>query len=383
MKQKIENPFNPGNKKIIVFTAFADTAEYLYENLAPYFKDNYSLNTALITRSKRAANINSIPTDINTLLTCFSPISKEKSILYPHINETIDILIATDCISEGQNLQDCDFLINYDIHWNPVRIIQRFGRIDRIGSKNESITMVNFWPDISLDNYINLKQRVEDRMRISVMTSTGDGNILDENQRELKYRKLQLQRLKEEVADLEELREGVDITDLGLNDFRIDLANLHKIYDTAGNIPEGLHAVVPSQGVVNPGVLFVLKNINESININRINRLHPFYLVYIENSGTILYTHVESKKILDAFRKLSKGLIEPVYELCELVRNETDDYHNMKNYSELLKKAIQSILNTEEEKEVQSLFRKGGTSVLTEKFVGVEDFKLVSFLIIK
>src|SRR5690606_26553998 len=192
-----------------------------------------------------------------------------------------------DCISEGQNLQDCDYLINYDIHWNPVRIIQRFGRIDRIGSKNESITLVNFWPDISLDNYIKLKQKVEDRMRISVMTSTGDGNILDENQKELEYRKVQLKKLQVDVTDLEDLREGVDITDLGLNDFRIDLSNFFKQYGELKDIPEGLHAIVPANENLRPGTLFVLKNVNDKININKLNRLHPYYLVYIENNGNI------------------------------------------------------------------------------------------------
>lgn len=383
IEHKIKNPINPDNKKAIVFTAFADTAEYLYAQLSQYFKQNYGLNTALITGSRRASTCENVPADINTLLTCFSPLSKDKALLYPEIHDEIDILIATDCISEGQNLQDCDYLINYDIHWNPVRIIQRFGRIDRIGSKNESITLVNFWPDISLDNYIKLKQKVEDRMRISVMTSTGDGNILDENQKELEYRKVQLKKLQVDVTDLEDLREGVDITDLGLNDFRIDLSNFFKHYGELKDIPEGLHAIVPANENLRPGTLFVLKNVNDKININKLNRLHPYYLVYIENNGNILYRHVDFKKILDAMRLLCKGKTEPLLNLCEQVSRETDEYHQMDFYSDLMKKSIQSILETEEEKEVLSLFRAGGTFALNEKFKGIEDFKLISFLIIK
>ena len=383
IKEKIENPLNSNNKKVIVFTAFADTAGYLYNNLGEIFKNEYQINTALITGSKRVTTAKSIPTELNALLTCFSPQSKDKDLVFPTITEDIDILIATDCISEGQNLQDCDYLINYDIHWNPVRIIQRFGRIDRIGSTNESITLVNFWPDITLDNYINLKQRVEDRMLISDMASTADDNILKENQKDLEYRKIQLKKLQDEVTDLEDLREGIDITDLGLNDFRIDLSNFIKEYGEMVDIPEGIHAVFPSTEILKPGVIYVLKNINENININKLNRLHPFYLVYINNEGELIYSHIDSKKILDAIRMLSKGIKEPIASLCEQLNTETQEYHNMYVYSELLKKSIATILETEDEKDVMSLFKSGGTHVMKEKFKGIEDFKLISFLIIK
>lgn len=380
---KIEKPFNQNNKKVIVFTAFADTADYLYKNLSTLFKDKFSINTTLISGSRRVTTAKTIPTELNTLLTCFSPVAKDKELLFPKIDEEIDILIATDCISEGQNLQDCDYLINYDIHWNPVRIIQRFGRIDRIGSKNDSITLVNFWPDMTLDNYINLKQRVEDRMLISDMASTADDNILKENQKDLEYRKIQLQKLQDEVTDLEDLREGIDITDLGLNDFRIDLSNFIKEYGEMTDIPEGIHAVVQSTVTLKPGVIYVLKNINESININKLNRLHPFYLVYINKEGKLLFNHIDSKKILDAIRMLSKGIKEPITSLCEELNRETEEYHNMSAYSELLKKSISTILETEDEKEVLSLFKSGGTSVMKQKFKGIEDFKLISFLIVK
>lgn len=383
LENKIRNPINPDNKKVIVFTAFADTANYLYSNLQERFKTNFGINTALITGSRKISSAAHIPSDINALLTCFSPLSKGKELVYPELKESIDILIATDCISEGQNLQDGDFLVNYDIHWNPVRIIQRFGRIDRIGSVNESITMVNFWPDVTLDAYINLKQKVESKMLITNMAGTGDDNILNENDPDLEYRKIQLQKLKDEVIDLEDLREGVDITDLGLNDFRVDLANLMKQYGPLNNIPEGLHAVVRSSEMLPPGVIFVLKNINPSININKVNRLHPYYLVYMNDSGGVHGKHVDSKKILDAMRILSKGFDEPIVELCQALSKETDEYHDMKQYSQLLKQSIGSIIETEEEKEVQSLFRSGGTTALSEKIKGLEDFQLISFLIVR
>lgn len=383
IKNKIQNPINENNNKVIIFTAFADTADYLYENVGKYFKENYKINSTIISGSRKLSTAKTIPNELNALLTCFSPISKDKSLLLPTINEEIDILIATDCISEGQNLQDCDFLINYDIHWNPVRIIQRFGRIDRIGSKNDSVTLVNFWPDITLDSYINLKQRVEDRMMISDMASTADDNILKENQKDLEYRKVQLQKLQDEVTDLEDLKEGIDITDLGLNDFRIDLSNYIKTYGEMTDIPEGIHAVVQSTEFLNPGIIFVLKNINSSVNINKLNRLHPFYLIYMDEHGHLFYNHIDSKKILDAVRMLCKGISEPIVELCKQINRETDEYHNMSLYSDLLKKSIGTILETEEKKEVLSLFKSGGTTVLKDSFKGIEDFKLISFLIVK
>lgn len=383
LDRKITSPFNPGNKKAIVFTAFADTANYLYEHIQGYLKEKYGIHTALITGSRKISSAKTIPADLNPLLTCFSPLSKDKTQLYPRLTDSIDLLIATDCISEGQNLQDCDYLINYDIHWNPVRIIQRFGRIDRIGSKNASITMVNFWPDVTLDAYINLKQRVENRMLISNMAGTGDDNILNTDEKDLEYRKIQLQKLQEEVIDLEDLREGVSITDLGLNDFRVDLTNYIKTYGELTNIPEGLHTVVKATEMLPEGVIFVLKNVNSSVNINKLNRLHPYYLVYIKKSGELQLNHVESKKILDAVRMLCKGKSEPLTELCKALSNETDEYHRMDAYSLLLKQSIGTILRTEEEKEVLSLFKSGGTTALSDKFKGIEDFKLISFLIVR
>lgn len=299
------------------------------------------------------------------------------------IKEELDVIIATDCISEGQNLQDCDYLVNYDIHWNPVRIIQRFGRIDRIGSINSNITMVNFWPDVTLDAYIGLKQKVENKMLISNMASTGDDNILNTEDKDLEYRKIQLRKLQEEVVDLEDLREGVSITDLGLNEFRVDLSNYIKSYGSLKNIPEGLYAVAQSTEAIHKGVIFVLKNVNTQVNIDKLNRLHPFYLVYIKEDGKILFDHIDAKKILDIFRLLSKGVKEPLNDLCEKLCEETNEYRKMDFYSSLLKKSIGSILKTEEEKDVLSLFKSGGTTALKDKIKGIEDFKLISFIVIK
>lgn len=383
ISSKVEVPFNQGNLKVLVFTAFADTANYLYKELKDAMLDQYGINTAIITGSRKATTSKNIPTELNAMLTCFSPRSKSKHLIFPGIHDSIDLIIATDCISEGQNLQDCDFMINYDIHWNPVRIVQRFGRIDRIGSVNKTITMVNFWPDITLDQYINLKQRVESKMLITNMAGTGDDNLLRVEEQDLEYRKIQLQKLQKEVIDLEDLREGVSITDLGLNDFRIDLSNYIKIFGDPKSIPQGLHAVVESKLGLSPGVIFVLKNINTSVNIDKLNRLHPYYLVYISQEGELVFSHVDAKKNLDAFRALSKGISTPVKQLCDLLSKETDDYREMDEYSNLLKKAIGTILKTEEEKDVLSLFKSGGTTALVDKIKGIEDFVLVSFLIVK
>ncbi len=380
---KIQKPLNDNNKKVIVFTAFADTANYLYDNVNKYLLENHGINTALITGSKKICNSKIIPGNLNTMLSCFSPLSNSKDQLYPEIEENIDLLIATDCISEGQNLQDCDFLVNYDIHWNPVRIVQRFGRIDRIGSRNDNITMVNYWPDITLDNYINLKQRVENKMLIGNLAGTGDENILNLEEKDLEYRKIQLQSLQEEVIDLEDLRGGVSITDLGLNDFRVDLSNMINKYGELNNVPEGLHAVVESSEIIESGVIFVLKNINSSVNINKLNRLHPYYLVYMNMDGELVLNHIESKKILDAVRLLAKGNTKPIEHLCKEMNELTDDYHQMDLFSGLLRDCIATIIKNEEEKEIMSLFKSGGTTALKNKIKGIEDFKLISFLIIR
>lgn len=309
LSHKIENPINPGNKKVLVFSAFSDTAEYLYENVSAYVKKKYGLDTAVITGSiDGKTTIKGFKATLNNVLTCFSPVSKGRDVLMPGSKAEIDILIATDCISEGQNLQDGDYLINYDIHWNPVRIIQRFGRIDRIGSRNNCIQLVNFWPDLTLDDYINLKSRVETRMKITVMTSTGDDDLINaEEKGDLEYRKQQLRRLQEEVADIEDMSEGISIMDLGLNEFRLDLLEYVKTHGDMDNKPRGLHAVVPAAEELPEGVIFVLKNINKSVNIDNQNRIHPFYMVYISTDGEIICDYLNPKKLLDDVRLLCRG----------------------------------------------------------------------------
>lgn len=267
---KMAHPINEGNRKVIIFSAFSDTAEYLYDHVSAYMKKRYGLDTAVITGAiDGRTTIRSLKATLNNVLTCFSPISKSKDVLMPGNPAEIDILIATDCISEGQNLQDCDYLVNYDIHWNPVRIIQRFGRIDRIGSRNAYIQLVNFWPDMTLDDYINLKSRVETRMKISVMTSTGDDDLINaEEKGDLEYRKQQLKRLQEEVVDIEDMSSGISIMDLGLNEFRLDLLEYIKTHKDLEKKPKGLHAVVPQTEECPEGVIFVLRNVNNNVNIN-------------------------------------------------------------------------------------------------------------------
>ena len=338
LKNKIEKPINAGNNKVIVFTAFSDTADYLYDNVSQYMLDNFGLHTAMITGSvdgKTTAKLKN--KDMNTVLTCFSPLSKDKKLLMPDDNTEIDILIATDCISEGQNLQDCDYLINYDIHWNPVRIIQRFGRIDRIGSKNDCIQLVNFWPDVTLDEYINLKATVETRMKIVDMTATGDDNVLSsEEKTDLEYRKAQLKRLQEEVVDIEEMSSGISIMDLGLNEFRLDLLDYIKKHPNIEKTPFGLHAVAPATTDTPPGVMYVLRNRSNSVNIDNQNRLHPFYMVYITNDGEVVCNHLSPKAMLDKMRYLCKGKTEPITELYKQFNKETRDGRNMGKFSELL-----------------------------------------------
>ncbi len=382
---KMANPINADNKKILIFSAFSDTAEYLYAQVSQHVKAKYGLDTAMISGTVDGkTTIKGLKASLNNILTLFSPVSKSKDVLMPNNPAEIDILIATDCISEGQNLQDCDYCVNYDIHWNPVRIIQRFGRIDRIGSRNEFIQLVNFWPDMTLDDYINLKSRVETRMKISVMTSTGDDDLINaEEKGDLEYRKQQLRRLQEEVVDIEDMSTGISIMDLGLNEFRLDLLEYLKGHDGFERKPKGLHAVVPATEEYPEGVIFVLKNINNSINIDNQNRIHPFYMVYISNDGEIVCDYLNPKKLLDTIRLLCRGKAQPITALCDKFNRETDDGRNMQEVSQLLSDAINSIIDVKEESDIDSLFSAGGTSALMSEINGLDDFELICFLVVK
>lgn len=385
ISDKIENPINSNNKKVLIFSAFSDTAEYLYEHISTYIKYKYGLNTAVITGSiDGKTTIKNFKATLNNVLTCFSPISKDKAVLLPDSNDEIDILIATDCISEGQNLQDCDCVINYDIHWNPVRIIQRFGRVDRIGSRNESIQLVNFWPDMDLDEYINLKGRVETRMKISIMSSTGDDDLINaEEKGDLEYRKQQLKRLQDEVVDIEDMSTGISIMDLGLNEFRLDLLEYIKTHDDMDTKPKGLHAVVQSSEELPQGVIFVLKNVNNTVNIDNQNRIHPFYMVYIGMDGEIICDYLNPKQLLDDIRLLCRDKKEPILELCQKFNEETNDGKDMQELSNLLRETIHSIIDSKEESDIDSLFTVGGTSALISVVSGLDDFELISFLVVK
>ena len=385
ISQKIENPINPGNKKVLIFSAFSDTAEYLYNNVSKYIMQKYGLNSAMISGTVDGrTTVKGLKASFNNILTCFSPVSKDRDVLMPGSTKEIDILIATDCISEGQNLQDCDYCVNYDIHWNPVRIIQRFGRIDRIGSHNTQIQLVNFWPDLDLDEYINLKARVETRMKISVLTSTGDDNpISPEEKGDLEYRMQQLKKLQEEVVDIEDMSTGISIMDLGLNEFRLDLLEYIKSHPDLENKPLGMHAVVGQTDELPEGVIFVLKNRNNGVNIDSLNRIHPFYMVYMGIDGEIVCDYLNPKKLLDNMRLLCRGKKEPVKELYEKFDEETNDGRDMAEMSALLSESINSIIDTKEESDIDSLFKSGGTSALLSKVSGIDDFELICFLVVK
>ena len=386
LKHKFANPINGNNKKVLIFTAFSDTAEYLYDCLADKIKSEYGLNVALVTGNVEARSTMKLreKLDFNKVLTLFSPISKEREAIYPHLHEDIDVLIATDCISEGQNLQDCDYLINYDIHWNPVRIIQRFGRIDRIGSKNAQIQLVNYWPDMTLDEYINLKGRVEARMKVTVMTATGDDNILSpEEKDDLEYRRQQLQRLQEDVVDLEEMNSGVSIMDLGLNEFRLDLLEYMNSNHDVEHTPFGLHAVVNASEQAQAGTVFVLKNRTAGVNIDHKNQLHPFYMVYISDEGEVIVDHLHPKDLLDKMRLLCKPITKPDVKLCSQFNKETRDGLKMDKYSDLLSKAINSIISVKEQSNIDSFLDGFAGELFEERFVGLDDFELICFLVIK
>lgn len=388
ISQKLDNPINEGNKKIIVFTAFADTARYLYENLNKWLLTEKKVNSALVTGGgDNKTNFPKLKAEFSTILTHFSPISKKRDMIYPDSKIEIDVLFSTDCISEGQNLQDCDFLVNYDIHWNPVRIIQRFGRIDRIGSKNDSIQLVNFFPNLDLDSYIDLIARVKGRMQILDVSATGDDNIIDEssNQKiELEYRKKQLKQLQTRVLDLEDIEGGISITDLNYNDFRIEAERLTPDEQKEFMItPKGLYSVVKANiPEAHQGVIFCFKDLSGDAQDHAIsNAIFPYSLCYLKMNGELLVPLNNSKLCLDYYKKLCAGQNEAIPELLQQFDTEIRNGNNIEAYQELLWNAMRQIKGFEEELLLDSLASMGGTKF--SKSTHDAGFELVSFLVVK
>lgn len=385
---KCQHPTNAGNRKVIVFTAFADTAHYLYENLAHWAKETLGLDTALVTGSGRnQSTLPKLGKDLGSILTAFSPRSKERPEELTNEGE-LDLLIATDCISEGQNLQDCDWLVNYDIHWNPVRIIQRFGRIDRIGSPNEQIQLVNFWPNMELDEYINLEQRVSGKMVLLDISATGEENLIQTDSgdpmNDLEYRRKQLLKLQDAVIDMEDLSSGVSITDLTLTDFRIDLAEYLKAHPgKLESLPLGTMAVTTSVDADIPsGIVFCLRaeGANAAKAIDPGYPLAPNYLVHVGVDGTTLLPHTQAKRILDRLKRLAHGRDLPDAAACARFDTQTRNGEDMQVAQQLLTAAIASIVGKSEERAVASLFTPGGTHALRGEFAGSGDFEVVAWL---
>ncbi len=410
VNDKIQKNLNSGNNKVVVFTAFADTANYLYDCLHDWAKNELKLNIALVAGSQTKTTFGK--NEYNNILTNFSPISKNRDKMKSMPKEgTIDILIATDCISEGQNLQDCDFLINYDIHWNPVRIIQRFGRIDRLGSKNDKIQLVNFWPTKDLDNYINLKERVEARMALVDVTATADDNVLATDQIEelieddLKYRNQQLKKLHDEVLDLEDMNESISLTDFTLDDFRIELLNfIENNRKKLEDAPFGLYAVVPSPSgnysnlldteklstaekeIIKPGVVYCLKQKGDTEGNEEVNPLQPYFLVYIRDDGQVRFNYTNAKHILEIYRLMCSGKSQPFEELCDLFNIETKQGEDMKQYTELITKAIDEISRVFNKRSSQKITGSDRGALLIPKSKRINEtnnFELVTWLVIK
>jgi len=389
IKNKALYPINPSNRKVIVFTAFSDTAGYLYEHIASWAQETLSLQSALVTGSgSNRCTIKGIKKDLNTLLTHFSPLSKERDKVDASSTDNIDILIATDCISEGQNLQDCDLLINYDIHWNPVRIIQRFGRIDRLGSQNNVIQLTNFWPNMELDEYINLEARVSGRMVLLDISATGEENVIDYDEtkqmNDLEYRRRQMEQLQDAVLDLEDMDGSVSITDMTLNDFRMDLSGFMK--ENMAQLlrsPSGFYAVVQKNEDFIPGTIFCLRDIYGKVEFEPNYALAPHYIVYVAEDGNIIFNHFQGKRSLDIFKKLS-SMNKIVDEKAVTRLNQvTQNGKNMSLYQSMLESAIQSVVGKVEEKGIESLFIRGGTTMAQEYISTLDDFEVVSYLIIQ
>jgi hypothetical protein len=389
IRRKVREPFNRGNRKVLLFTAFADTAVYLYNNLSIWARSELGIHSGLVTGGgENRTSLPGVKKDLNAVLTSFSPRSKERDQLYPGIEGEIDLLIATDCISEGQNLQDCDFMVNYDIHWNPVRIIQRFGRIDRLGSRNSSVQLVNFWPNMELDEYIDLEARVSGRMVLLDISATGEENIIEvsssEEMRDLEYRRRQLEQLQQEIVDIEELQNGISITDMTLNDFRMDLSDYLKRYNRPPRLPfTGQYAVSSDAVGVSgyPGVIFCLKDSRDTAGVSHDNPLFPHYLVFVTENGEVKLNYTQSRKVLDLLKKIAVGKSDVDESGVKRFRKKTRGETDMSFYQDLLQHAFAGITGKVEEKGVESLFAPGGTAFGPNSFPGIEDFEVVSYLV--
>lgn len=393
ISNKIKNPLNPGNKKVLVFTAFADTATYLYEHLSTWIKEEHGLEAALVVGS--GSNKTTIPKfrpDLNAILTHFSPQSKELNKVDDGESAEIDLLIATDCISEGQNLQDCDFLVNYDIHWNPVRIIQRFGRVDRLGSKNDVIQLVNFWPNMELEEYISLEARVSGRMILLDISATGEENVIDastgQKMNDLEYRAKQLKQLQETVLDLEDISGSISITDLTLNDFKMDLIDyMESNQSEVMNAQRGLFAIANKETLPEEfqedGIIFCLRHTENSEEIDEKSALYPFFLVYMSSDGAVKLGHSKTKQILDLFRKACQGERAVFTDLVALFNEETNYHEDMTPYTDLLRKATEFVLGIVEETGMNSIFSLGQSALLQNVAASTDDFEVISFLVIK
>ena len=387
---KMSNPVNPGNRKILVFSAFADTVEYLFRELASDLAENYGLECALVTgNGAKTHSLKLRKTTFENVLAHFSPVSKELSERSRQEGE-IDILFATDCVSEGQNLQDCDCLVNYDIHWNPVRIIQRFGRVDRLGSANERIQLVNFWPDIELDEYIQLEGRVKGRMVLLDTSATGEENVLEgkanQEMNDLKYRRQQLQQLQEEVLNLEDISGGISITDFAFDDFRVELQRY--VADHPGLLegaPCGMvaSARIPDdlRGEVRPGVVFCLRQNDETRDPKDTNPLFPYYVAYVAEDGTVVSGYTQPKMALDLIRAACAGVVEPDPALCDLFKRQTNDGLDMSAYTGLLENMIAGVTGVQEAKGLESLFTLGEVGAAAP--VSFDDYSLVSFVVLR
>jgi hypothetical protein len=390
--EKVRQPLNPGNRKVLVFTAFAETADYLYRELAPWARQELGLHSALVTGGD-TGNQTTLPglrRDLASILTAFSPRSKERPAALANEPE-IDLMFATDCISEGQNLQDCDYLVNYDIHWNPVRIIQRFGRIDRIGSLNRPIQLVNFWPNLQLDEYINLERRVSGKMKLLDISATGEENIIEEQSademNDLEYRRKQLLRLQDAVIDLEDLGGGISITDLTFADFRLDLAAYRQAHP--GRLeatPLGLQAAVlaaPDTGLA-PGTLFLLRA--EGDRAAKLKSedddypLAPHYLVHVSPEGAILLPHTQTKSLLDGLKRACFGIDAPDPAAQANFDRATRHGEDMNALCRQLAAAIASVAGRGEARALASLFSPGGTHALPNAVAGDSDFEVLALL---
>ena len=413
------------NKKVLIFTTYRDTAYYLYNELS---KRGYKKLGVVSGSDSMYSYSNENLKQFEPLLERFCPFTKlfigknwpdyteKKSIEnFDHwkkwikdndsktntiLEEEIEILIATDCLSEGQNLQDCDFVVNYDIHWNPVRIIQRVGRIDRIGSPNKTFGVLNFWPTDNINEYLNLEDRIVDRL-VAVRLTGAEVNkdlidkltkkMVNDNTDESQKRKL-LEQMTLSIEDIEDSK-SFGFSDLTLDIFRQELnASIRLDAKKWERIPKGSFSgfkitnidLCPENGVI------ALMGYPARNKTNQSHAFKTFKLIYLDEQGnlvddsqiktlTALSTHFKEKRNVP--EKVDKRDLEELNKYSAMFETYFSNLNNSNSNENKREKA--DTIKGLKSGSILSKVKESNTENGLEELLKKENYELIAWMIVK